>query len=77
MNIIIPTEAVTSTTSFMSDLIVAVFPFVSLAIGIPLAFYVIDRTKKISPSETDKIKERRSIIEKYNKKYGENYKDWK
>lgn len=77
MSINLPPGAVASTTNLMGDLINSVFPFVSLAIGIPLAFYFIDKIKKVSPVETDKIKKDRETIERFNKKYGEDYKKWK
>ena len=36
-----PENAITSTTAYIGDLITDAWPFIALAIGIPLAFYVV------------------------------------
>jgi len=39
----LPTDAVASTTAYIGDLLGSLGPFVWLAIGIPLGFYVIKK----------------------------------
>ena len=39
----LPTDAVSSTTAYIGDLFGSLSPFIWLAIGIPLGFYVIKK----------------------------------
>ena len=45
----LPTDALASTTAYIGDTFTDVGPFIWLAIGIPLAFYVIRKVASILP----------------------------
>jgi len=45
----IPANALTSSTAYIGDLVTDVGPFVWLAIGIPLGFYVIKKVIGLLP----------------------------
>jgi len=44
-----PTGALDGVKVFISDLVIDGWPFIALAIGIPLAFYVIQRFINLTP----------------------------
>mgnify|MGYP000070600105 CR=1 FL=1 len=43
----LPADAITSTTAYIGDIVDSLGPFLWLAIGIPLGFYVIRRVKSL------------------------------
>lgn len=45
----LPADAVSSTTAYIGDIVADLGPFVWLAIGIPLAFYVIKKVIGLLP----------------------------
>jgi hypothetical protein len=45
----LPTDALSSTTAYIGSIITDVGPFVWLAIGIPLGFYVIKKVVSLLP----------------------------
>jgi len=47
----IPANALTSSTAYIGDLVTDVGPFVWLAIGIPLGFYVIKKLIGLLPKK--------------------------
>lgn len=76
----IPADSVTLTLANVSDFINDAWPFIALAIGIPLAFWVVAKLMELTkmPGEKGKreIDRETETYERFNKKYGEKYNKW-
>jgi len=65
----LPAGAVATTTNVIGDLVNAIFPFIALFIGVPLAFYVITRIIKIVPKDKDAKEFKKKIEDREEKEF--------